>query len=167
MLEEALNWLSSTTSRGFAFPTICSRNDSAFQCTFSVGNTLNRPDPFWLVLSVDEGNSLLFVQSIPTKQNSDLICILPVLQVHHDVSAKRTKKKELAFAKSQPTGTKLCRSQCKEGQSGVQFQLAFFVKVLAFRVWLINMWREIPPLSSESRTHTQHGSEYRALQSVF
>lgn len=30
----------------------------------------------------------------------------------------------------------------------------FFVKVLAFWVWLINMWREIPPLSSESRTHS-------------
>lgn len=112
----------------------------------------DRPDPSWLVLSVDEGNSLLFVQSIPTKQNSDLICIRPVLQVHHDVTVKMGGGL-LAFAKSQPAGTKLCRSQCKEGQSGVQFQLAFFVKVLAFRVWLINMWREIPPLSSEPRTH--------------
>lgn len=126
MLEEALNWLSSTTSRGFAFPTICSRNDSASQCTFSVGNTLNRPDPFWLVLSVDEGNSLLFVQSIPTKQNSDLICILPVLQVHHDVSAKRTKKKGARVCKEPACRDEVVQKSVQRGTKWRSIPIGLF-----------------------------------------
>lgn len=95
------------------------------------------------MLLVDEDNSLLVVQSIPTKVEQRL----PV-----DLTGYYTCSMTSAWRE----GKKGCREEVV--QNSVQRdKVAFnsiFVKVLAFRVGLITKWREIPPLSSASRTHS-------------
>lgn len=123
--------------------------------TLSVRNTLNRLDSFWLGAFGGRGQLPVRCPVNPHKSRTATPCGFDrVLHVQHDVSVKRGKRRLFVFANSRLAVRKLCRSQCKEGRSGIQFQLAFFVKVLAFRVRLITTWCEIPPLSSVSRTYS-------------
>lgn len=124
-----------------------------FSETLSVRNTLNRLDSFWLGAFGGRGQLPVSCPVNPHQSRTATPCGSDrVLHVQHDVSVKGGG--EAARVCKQPAVRKLCRSQCKEGRSGIQFQLAFFMKVLAFRIGLITTWREIPPLSSASRTHS-------------
>lgn len=122
-----------------------------FSETLSVRNTLNRLDSFWLGAFGGRGQLPVSCPVNPHQSRTATPCGSDrVLHVQHDVSVKRGNKRLLVFANSRPAVRKLCRGQWKEGESGIQFQLAFFVKVFAFWVRLITTWREIPPLSSAS-----------------